>query len=99
MFIRSAVLIVAIVVAQAVSAQPGPRIARIGYLTASHPMENDPLALAFLRGRGSRLRAGPEHRRARRLRVVVRRGQEQHREESDRKMRHRYVSQSTYLWG
>src|SRR5689334_24900004 len=50
MFIRSAVLIVAIVLAQAASAQPGPRVARIGYLTASHAMENDQLALAFLRG-------------------------------------------------
>ena len=50
MFIRSAVVIVTLVVAQAVSAQPGPKVARIGYLTASHAVENDPLALAFLRG-------------------------------------------------
>src|SRR5688500_3527198 len=50
MFIRSAVLIVAVLVAEAASAQQGPKVARVGYLTASHAMDNDPLAAAFLRG-------------------------------------------------
>jgi putative ABC transport system substrate-binding protein len=50
MLFRSAVLIVAVLAAQAVSAQLGPKIARVGYLTASHAMDDDPLAAAFLRG-------------------------------------------------
>lgn len=50
MLIRSAILIAAVLVAHAASAQQGPKVARIGYLTASHAMDNDPLALAFLRG-------------------------------------------------
>jgi putative ABC transport system substrate-binding protein len=50
MVIRSAVLIVVILVAQAASAQQSPKVARIGYLTASHAMDDDPLAAAFLRG-------------------------------------------------
>ena len=55
MLIRStvlsvAVLSVAVLVAQVASAQQGPNLARIGYLGASHAMENDQLALAFLRG-------------------------------------------------
>jgi putative tryptophan/tyrosine transport system substrate-binding protein len=49
-FFRYAVLMVAVLVAQAALAQQSARIARIGYLTASHAMDNDPLALAFLRG-------------------------------------------------
>lgn len=49
MFIRSAILIVAVLAAHAASAQQSPRIARVGYLTASHAMDNDPLAAAFLR--------------------------------------------------
>ena len=50
MFIRSVVVIVAVLVAQAASAQQGARVARVGYLAASHAMENDELAAAFLRG-------------------------------------------------
>src|SRR5688572_24264797 len=50
MLIRSTVLSVAVLVAQVASAQQGPNLARIGYLAASHAMENDQLALAFLRG-------------------------------------------------
>jgi putative tryptophan/tyrosine transport system substrate-binding protein len=50
MFVRSAVWIVAVLIGQAASAQQEPRVARIGYLTASHAMDNDPLAAAFLRG-------------------------------------------------
>ena len=50
MFIRAAILIFALLVAQAASAQQGPKLARIGYLTASHAMDDDALALAFLRG-------------------------------------------------
>ena len=49
MFIRSALLIVAVLLAQAASAQQGPKVARIGYLSASHAMDNDELAAAFLR--------------------------------------------------
>jgi putative ABC transport system substrate-binding protein len=47
---RFAVAIAAVLVAQAASAQQGPRVARVGYLTTSHAMDNDPLAAAFLRG-------------------------------------------------
>jgi len=50
LFIRAAVLLFAILVAQAALAQQGPRVARVGYLAASHAMENDELAAAFLRG-------------------------------------------------
>jgi putative ABC transport system substrate-binding protein len=50
LFIRAAVLLFAVLVAQSASAQPGSKVARIGYLAASHAMENDQLALAFLRG-------------------------------------------------
>lgn len=32
------------------NAQQGAKVARVGYLTASHAMDDDPLALAFLRG-------------------------------------------------
>ncbi len=50
MSIRFAVLMVAVLVAQAASAQQGPRVVRVGYLTASHAMDDDPLAAAFLHG-------------------------------------------------
>ncbi|MGZ5154605.1 MAG: hypothetical protein ACXWC5_31670, partial [Burkholderiales bacterium] len=50
MSIRSAILVIAVLFVQAASAQQGPKVARIGYLTASHAMDDDPLALAFLRG-------------------------------------------------
>ncbi len=50
MLIRSTVLSVAVLVTQVASAQQGQDLARIGYLSASHAMENDHLALAFLRG-------------------------------------------------
>jgi putative tryptophan/tyrosine transport system substrate-binding protein len=50
MSIRSAVLVIAVLFVQAASAQQGPKVARIGYLTASHAMDDDALALAFLRG-------------------------------------------------
>lgn len=47
---RSAVFIAAIVVAHAVPAQQPAKVARVGYLTASHAMDDDALAAAFLRG-------------------------------------------------
>jgi len=50
MSIRSAILVIAVLFVHAASAQQGPKVARIGYLTASHAMDDDPLALAFLRG-------------------------------------------------
>jgi putative tryptophan/tyrosine transport system substrate-binding protein len=49
MSIRSAVLVIAVLFVQAASAQQGQKVARIGYLTASHAMDDDALALAFLR--------------------------------------------------
>ena len=50
MSIRSAILVIAVLFLHAASAQQGPKVARIGYLTASHAMDDDPLALAFVRG-------------------------------------------------
>ena len=50
MLMRSTIVVVAILVAQAAAGQQGPKVARVGYLTASHAMDDDPLAAAFLRG-------------------------------------------------
>lgn len=43
-------LLASLVVVGAAQAQQGAKVARVGYLTASHTMDNDSLALAFLRG-------------------------------------------------
>jgi putative ABC transport system substrate-binding protein len=50
MLIRAVVFISAVLLAHAASAQQPARVARVGYLTASHAMDDDPLAAAFLRG-------------------------------------------------
>ncbi|MGQ0522277.1 MAG: ABC transporter substrate-binding protein, partial [Betaproteobacteria bacterium] len=48
--ITSAVFISAVLLAHAASAQQPSKVARVGYLTASHAMDDDALAAAFLRG-------------------------------------------------
>jgi putative ABC transport system substrate-binding protein len=50
MFIRAVVFICAVLLAHAASAQQPAKVARVGYLTASHAMDDDALAGAFLRG-------------------------------------------------
>ena len=50
MIIRTAGLIFAVLVIQVASAQQGPRVARVGYLMASHSIEDDALGAAFARG-------------------------------------------------
>ena len=48
--IAAAALLASLAVWSAAQAQQGAKVARVGYLTASHAMDDDPLALAFLRG-------------------------------------------------